>query len=334
MKTEVSSGQGIHSLPFIPQENIHIGKPCPDVEIAHIINFPATHCRISDFKGKVLILDFYTTRCLGCIASFPKYDSLQREFGDKIQVLLCTTASAKEVRSLFARVEALRKIHLASVVSDTVLSGIFKHRTVPHLVLIDQSGLVRAVTYGVERKDIKALLAGRPVHLLVKRDGGPSFDPEDPQLISDYQYYHRDDHFYFYSYIAPLAVPTSSGEGVEKDKDGNITRTTFQGSIQQLFRIAYDKTDEYNSTRVLLDFKKASSFRTVDQDSGINCYTYDLIMHPGWSPARAYKYMQRQFDAFFNVSSSEKKKRVKCFILRRVDASKPLFSDNEKANVQ
>ncbi|MGH7238435.1 MAG: hypothetical protein ACREHG_00045, partial [Candidatus Saccharimonadales bacterium] len=266
--------------------------------------------------------------------SFPKYDSLQREFGDKIQVLLCTSASATEVRNLFNRVEALRKLHLASVVSDTVLSGIFKHRTVPHVVLIDQSGLVRAVTYGVNRKDIKAVLAGRPVHLLVKRDGGPSYDSENPQIISDYQYYHRTDHFYFDSYIAPLTVPTAPGQLNEKDNEGNITRRIFQGSIQQLYRIAYGNTDEYNTTRVLLDFRKASSFRTVDQDSGTNCYTYDLIMHPGWPPAKAYGYMQRQLDDFFSVHSSEKKKRIKCFILKRVDVTKPLFSDNEKANVQ
>lgn len=43
---------------------------------------------IGDFRGKLLILDFWYTGCPACIADFPKLEALQREFGDRIQILL------------------------------------------------------------------------------------------------------------------------------------------------------------------------------------------------------------------------------------------------------
>jgi len=46
------------SKSFSQESGIKIGETCPDVVLSHIINFKTDHARISDFKGKLLILDF------------------------------------------------------------------------------------------------------------------------------------------------------------------------------------------------------------------------------------------------------------------------------------
>lgn len=329
-----SGAQGIHSLPFMPPTDPTIGKPCPDVELNSIINYPQSKASISDFRGKILIIDFYTTHCRGCILSFPKYDSLQREFGDKIQVLLCTHESQEAVRKLFNKYESLRDLHLASVVSDTVLANIFYHRTYPHVVLLDSKGIVRAVTNEVNQKDIEDLLVGDSINLPVKKDAWVTYNPEAPQLISDYQYYGQN-HFYFYSYIAPLTIATAPAVGIEKDKQGNIRRIIVNGYIETLYKRAYGKNDNFNSSRIILDFKDSTSFKKVNLDKGINCYTYDLILNPAWQAEKAYKYMQSQLDAFFNVRSHEEIKKVKCWVIESSDSSKDkLRSKGEKAGAQ
>src|SRR5688572_14010525 len=38
-------------------------------------------------KAKPFIIEFWDVSCISCIASFPKMDSLQKTFGDQIQII-------------------------------------------------------------------------------------------------------------------------------------------------------------------------------------------------------------------------------------------------------
>jgi thiol-disulfide isomerase/thioredoxin len=311
-----------------------IGKPCPDTEIPYIINFSKSDATINDFRGKILILDFFTTFCRGCVLSFPKYDSLQREFRNKIQILLCTSESKEAVQRLFNRFESLKKLDLATIVSDTILKNIFPHRTVPHVVVIDAKGVVRAVTDEVDENDIQDMLAGDKIDLPVKEDA-ISYNPGNPQIIGDYQYYNNPKHFYFYSYLAPYSMATAPPTGVERDEKGKVLRIQTKGDVQKLYGMAYRKTNVFNESRVILDFKDSLSFKNVDLDKGINCYTYDLIVNPAWPAKRAFKYMQYQLDAFFNLQSDEEKRKIKCWVLRRIhSAGDRLFSKENKPHAE
>src|SRR6266487_544306 len=65
-----------------------IGKPCPDFTLNGILNYPKSKASLQDFKGKWLILDFWSRGCSACIASFPKLNELTKEFKDKAQIVL------------------------------------------------------------------------------------------------------------------------------------------------------------------------------------------------------------------------------------------------------
>lgn len=45
----------------IPKRELTIGDTLPDVEINNIVNYKAKSVKASDFKGKLLILDFWAT---------------------------------------------------------------------------------------------------------------------------------------------------------------------------------------------------------------------------------------------------------------------------------
>src|SRR5829696_2286085 len=82
---------------------VRIGQPVPDVSLDKLVNYPASTIKLSDFRGKLLILDFWATWCSPCIAAFPKLDSLQRKFGDKLQILSVTKESKSIVKQFLSK---------------------------------------------------------------------------------------------------------------------------------------------------------------------------------------------------------------------------------------
>lgn len=53
-------------------QEIKIGQKCPEVFLKNIINYDRNEIRLSDFRGKLVILDFWSTSCSACIQAFSK----------------------------------------------------------------------------------------------------------------------------------------------------------------------------------------------------------------------------------------------------------------------
>ena len=62
-----------------------IGKPAPEIEGKDI---DGKAVRLADLKGKVVLVDFWATWCPPCVASFPTFRQLSREYKDRGFVIL------------------------------------------------------------------------------------------------------------------------------------------------------------------------------------------------------------------------------------------------------
>src|ERR1700733_13679493 len=126
---------------------ISIGDKCPDIAMRNILNSSSDMLRISDFSGKILILDFWSTWCGPCVNELQRLDSIQKQFKDKIQVLPVTYEKRRDVERFFKSMESIKHLsRLSSVTEDTILSNIFPHLTIPYFVWIDAAGIFRAQT--------------------------------------------------------------------------------------------------------------------------------------------------------------------------------------------
>ena len=67
-----------------PYSKAEIGKPCVD---AVLYDVNGKKYRISDFKGKYVMLDFWANWCGYCIAAFPEVAKLQEKYADKLVVI-------------------------------------------------------------------------------------------------------------------------------------------------------------------------------------------------------------------------------------------------------
>lgn len=78
-----------------PKEAQAKEKPVPDtpaefVEQAVFTDLEGNPVPISNFKGKVVLIDFWETWCKPCLASFPTLQKLQEEYSDNFVVLAVT----------------------------------------------------------------------------------------------------------------------------------------------------------------------------------------------------------------------------------------------------
>lgn len=157
------------------QENvreIQVGDVIPNVKLNKILNYTSSTASLSDFKGKLIIIDFWATWCTPCVGAFPKLDSIQNEFKDQIQILPVTSEKENTVKYFFGQLEKLKKKVPLSIVNDSILRRMFKHVYLPHCIWIDKAGKVIAITDGkdVNTANVKAAIEGKGFAYKLKND--------------------------------------------------------------------------------------------------------------------------------------------------------------------
>jgi thiol-disulfide isomerase/thioredoxin len=136
-----------------------IGMPCPDILFQEVHHYDKNRIRISDFKGRWLILDLFSTGCRACFQSFPKVNQLQKDFKGKVQFLL-VGRDDNFIRDAYEKFRTRLKLDLA-IAFDTLSFYHFGVKGVPHLMVIDDKGIVRAITSSLTKTNIQDFLNGK-----------------------------------------------------------------------------------------------------------------------------------------------------------------------------
>jgi thiol-disulfide isomerase/thioredoxin len=152
------------------------GDKMPDVLITNIQNSRMKSAKISDYKGKLIILDFWSTWCSACIESFPEMDSLQRKFAGDLQVFLVDAKregdTERGVRMVVNRANewSAKSFKVPVVFPDTALTSHFVFHSLPHCVWIGKDGTIIGITDKAEvtAENIAKIIAGQPVKLTPK----------------------------------------------------------------------------------------------------------------------------------------------------------------------
>lgn len=98
---------------------------------------------LKDYRGKVVLVDFWATWCPPCRVSIPAMEELHKEYGPKgLQVLSISMDEETGLVAPFAREHGMTYPILLGAASD--VSERYRVRGIPALYLVDQDGkLVR-----------------------------------------------------------------------------------------------------------------------------------------------------------------------------------------------
>jgi thiol-disulfide isomerase/thioredoxin len=160
------------TMPTQPeQKGLKIGDTVPEIFFKDMVNYPTKTAKLSDFRGKLVILDFWATWCAPCVGALPKLDSLQKEFKGVIMIVPVSMEPNVTVQNFFSINEAIRNTILPSA-TETDLRQYFPYAGIPHEVWIDGQGKVIAITSGAEvnKKRIDEYLNGTLEKMEEKRD--------------------------------------------------------------------------------------------------------------------------------------------------------------------
>ncbi|MFB2118455.1 TlpA family protein disulfide reductase [Parapedobacter sp. 2B3] len=206
-----------------------------------VINHPDGNetITLNDYRGKLVVLDFWNTACIPCIKAFPKLSNLQFKFENHLQIVLSNRQPASQVTQRMKKNPI--PTNLPCLVDQQTLYAYFPYRVVPHYVWIGTNGTVMAMTSGEEitQEAIKEMLSGR-ADVALKRDiltDPPYFlHPQtDSKRVASYMLFRK-------GYDAGL--PAKAGYHQQGDYSEGFTASNYR--VIELYKLAASKLFQHD----------------------------------------------------------------------------------------
>lgn len=301
--------------PSNPPDGLKVGDKVPDILIGRIINYPAPTARISDFKNKVLLLDFWATWCASCIQNFPKAFALQKKYPESLQVLLVNCKDTKDQeRGVQDFLDKRKDLYqFPCVVNDSDLNALFPHRAIPHYAVI-KNNTVLAITdaENINEQSIKGFIEDKDLTLPVKKDN--RYDPNHP-LFTDGTEVSSP-----IVYRSTLTGRTNlrSTIGYKRVNNGLVAGIyLINQPVLRLYMYAYPLF-AYPPTRIIYNLSHPENF-SLDSTSNAwkngHFYTYEALFPPR-DKAAALALMGTDLGRYFHLKLDTQYRDTECYVLR------------------
>jgi len=153
-----------------------VGGKVGSLEFHQVYNYKTPSMKLSDFKGKAIILDFWGVWCSTCIKYTPHMQKFQQEYKNNLMVILVDDAPVDTeqiiIDFLGKRKAEGKGITLPIVLRPPTTKALFPHTFYPHYVWVGPDGRIKAITGPEELKDenVQRLVAGLDLNLTIKEN--------------------------------------------------------------------------------------------------------------------------------------------------------------------
>lgn len=129
-----------------------LGKPAPDFALK---DQNGATVKLSQFKGKVVVLDFWATWCAPCIAAIPEFKSLWNKYRDDDFVLLSISADFEEKEwKEYIKAAKMDWFHIFDPGEATGPLEVYEIKYIPDTWIIDKNGV--AIAHGLRHNELDA----------------------------------------------------------------------------------------------------------------------------------------------------------------------------------
>ncbi len=291
---------------------VQIGEQMPDITLSPITHYPVSKIHLSEIKCPLVIFDFFATWCGSCLKALPKLDSLQKQYGDALQIIVVTEEPYSKLQHLFKNGRIASNIYLPFISSDSVLKTYFPHQLLPHEVWLNKDRKVIAITDAekITASNIQTAITKQQIHLPVKQDemdydvSRPLLDGGNGGSSSQVQYRSM--------LTGKLGLP--SGGKYYKD-DHQQKRSYINRTVLSLYQQVYD----FAGNRVILEVSNPAHYYTA-ADSLLYCY--EQITPLNTSEAQLNAWMTQDLDRYFGLQGRMEERDCTCYVLKVTDSAK------------
>jgi len=154
--------------------------------------------RLADYRGKVIIFDYWATWCKSCINAMPRMHELAQAYPYDVVLLPVTHESASLITAYLpkTRSEQIRTLlhSFETIVDGQPLKDLIPHQTIPHIAIINSDGILEQTTmpHLLNEDVIGKIVRGEDYDIPVYRGEmestvlSPTY--EDVKLVKPYYY--------------------------------------------------------------------------------------------------------------------------------------------------
>jgi len=232
-------------------KTVEVGKQVPKYTFTEVLNNSNQELSIEELKGKVVILEFWATWCSSCLPAMKKLDSLQTKFQNKLEIISISTESRKRIEKYITNTNTKLKIAI-----DTLHQKEFPYRTIPHSIIIDKNGIVKAITSpeNITEELVEKLIEGKQIEKLAVK--GQITDTSSVKVIK--QIYDTNKILKLTTYKPNSDTRTRTKRGIDgKINSLAIQNFTIPGLYRYLYKLPSKKRVVYSDSSL----EKLSEFR-------------------------------------------------------------------------
>lgn len=310
-----------------PIRALTVGDTINDIEFAHVLNSKNKTTKLSAYKNKLVILDFWSLSCVSCIAGFPKMEYLQKQFNDSIQILLVNPYKQYDSeRAILDKLESIKKRKgfyptLPVPIHDTIMIRLFPHNKIPHQVWIARGGKIVAITGSIDvtEENIQSALRGNTAHIPIKDDW--KADPaEELNNIPASKIIYR-------SIFTPYKGGLAFANGVRKDTANQITGWhILNTSLRHFITAAYHHIlSGIPENQVITNSTLINNAKQRKED--LFCYEVTIPAGSCTEEERILKmqtYLQEDLKRSFGITVIKQKKVTNCLLVQSINNVKSL----------
>lgn len=322
--TQTNYKKNVKAAPF---KTYTVGDKVPDLVFKNLVNHTSQQASLTDYTGKLLLIDFWELTCSSCIAAFPKIQQIQQQFRNEVQVITVTRhGNLQEYAKFRSTFPGLKNFSLPTVLRDDELYKMFPFEFISHVVWIDGHGVVKAITGTdyITPENIELALREGPLPWPVKKDI-IGFDYEKPMLVfSDTSEIKAP-----LTYYSALTGSIPGIDMLQKEIEDSVRKIiTINKFNQNLLMLAVGSVTGSTNGSVdprylVLDVKDRSRFirgkhQYYDQWKMKNSYCYSATLPSGISEADKLEFLKKDFARWLDVlgySAKKERRETACYAL-------------------
>lgn len=128
------------SINNVPQTNLPL-PPTKSVENLGWTLFNSKRETLSDYRGKVIVLDFWATYCPPCVEEIPHLNALKNKYGEKLQIVGLHVGGEEDEAKVPSFVEKLKINYALAYPEDELIKILFgSDDVIPQTFVFNRDG--------------------------------------------------------------------------------------------------------------------------------------------------------------------------------------------------